>query len=310
MLSTSTSRRRICWGVAALVFVAVPANAGGPKPNPDTATSSHCSSAQYHQFDFWLGDWDVFEADKRVARVEVDRVLDGCALRERYNDEDGKQGQSLNMYDAGAKTWRQTWFTSRGEFLAIKGGIESGAMVLAGAFVNADGPDKLVRGTWTPDGNDVRETAITSTDEGKTWQPWFDLKFRPRLAATKTDDINALKALDTEYQAAVKINDVATMDRLLADDFTLVTGSGKVYSKNDLLEEARSGRVQYEHQEDAEQTARVWGDTAVVTARLWEEGTDNGKAFDKTVWFSDTYVRTPTGWRYVFGQSSLAPPKP
>jgi len=34
-------------------------------------------------------------------------------------------------------------------------------------------------------------------------------------------------ALDTEYQAAVKANDVATMDRILADDFVLVTGLGK-----------------------------------------------------------------------------------
>jgi len=35
------------------------------------------------------------------------------------------------------------------------------------------------------------------------------------------------------------------------------------------------------------------------------EGTEEGKAFDYKLWFSDTYVRTPTGWRYVFGQASL-----
>jgi hypothetical protein len=33
------------------------------------------------------------------------------------------------------------------------------------------------------------------------------------------------------------------------------------------------------------------------------------RAFDYTLWFSDTYVRTPNGWRYVFGQSSLPLPK-
>jgi hypothetical protein len=38
----------------------------------------------------------------------------------------------------------------------------------------------------------------------------------------------------------------------------------------------------------------------VITAKLWEKGTDAGKPFDYTAWFSDTYVRTPTGWRYVF----------
>ena len=58
-------------------------------------------------------------------------------------------------------------------------------------------------------------------------------------------------------------------------------------------------------QEDSAQTVRVWGDAAVITAKLWEKGTENGKPFDYTVWFTDTYVRTATGWCYVFGQSSL-----
>jgi ketosteroid isomerase-like protein len=118
-----------------------------------------------------------------------------------------------------------------------------------------------------------------------------------------------IAALDTEYQAAVEKNDAATMDRILADDFVLVTGMGKVYTKADLLEEARSGRVDYEYQRDREQTVRVWGDTAVITALLEAKGTDDGKPFDYKLWFSDTYVRTPAGWRYVFGQAStrLAP---
>jgi len=107
----------------------------------------------------------------------------------------------------------------------------------------------------------------------------------------------------------VKNNDAATMDQILADDFVLVTGSGKTYGKTDLLNEARSGHIIYEHQEDSEQTIRVWGDSAVVTAKLWEKGTENGKPFDYTVWFSDLYLRTPSGWRYEFGQSSLLPRK-
>ena len=41
------------------------------------------------------------------------------------------------------------------------------------------------------------------------------------------DDKKTVAALDAEYQAAVKINDASTMNRILADDFILVTGSGK-----------------------------------------------------------------------------------
>ena len=123
-----------------------------------------------------------------------------------------------------------------------------------------------------------------------------------------TVDAKIVAALDTEYQAAVKNNDADTMDRILSDDMVVVLGSGKIYTKADLLQMARTRRVQYEHQEDSDQTVRVWGDTAVVTAKIWLKGTDEGKPFDWHVWFSDTYARTPAGWRYVHGQASLPLP--
>jgi ketosteroid isomerase-like protein len=117
--------------------------------------------------------------------------------------------------------------------------------------------------------------------------------------------------LDTEYQAAVKANDAATMDRILADDFVLITGRGKTFSKADLLRAARDEDAIYEHQEELEQKVRVWGDTAVVTALLWIKGTSEGQAFERKLWFSDTYVRTAQGWKYVLGQASLPlPPEP
>jgi ketosteroid isomerase-like protein len=126
---------------------------------------------------------------------------------------------------------------------------------------------------------------------------------------TSTEDIKAIiAALDTEYQSAVKNNDVVTMDRILADDFILVTGRGNAYNKTDLLDTAKNKDVIYEHQEDTQQTVRVWGDTAVITALLWQKGLNQGVPFDDHLWFSDTYVRTPDGWRYVFGQASIRLP--
>src|ERR1044072_3587827 len=121
----------------------------------------------------------------------------------------------------------------------------------------------------------------------------------------RTHDESLVAALDTEYQAAVKHNDVATMERILADDFVLVTGNGTVYTKADLLKEASEQTIIYEHQEDFQQTVRLWGDTAIVTALLWAKGLDRGQPFEYKVWFSDTYVFTAAGWRYVFGQASL-----
>ncbi len=127
---------------------------------------------------------------------------------------------------------------------------------------------------------------------------------------TPTADAAQVAALDIEYQAAVKRNDADTMARILADDFVLVLGNGTVHTRADLLQAARSRSVAWEQQDEVEgsQTVRVWGDTAVVTAKLWIKGQRAGAAFDRMLWFSDTYVRTASGWRYAFGQASLPLP--
>ena len=126
--------------------------------------------------------------------------------------------------------------------------------------------------------------------------------------AASEDDAKTVAALDTAYQAAVKANDADGMDRILADDFTLVTGRGQTFSKADLLKDARAKTVVYEKQDEIEQKVRVFGDTAVVTALLWIKGIGDGKAFERKLWFSDTYVRRTDGWKYVFGQASLPLP--
>jgi ketosteroid isomerase-like protein len=131
------------------------------------------------------------------------------------------------------------------------------------------------------------------------------------LKASSEEDAKTVAALDTKYQAAVKSNAAATMDQILADGFVLVTGRGKVYSKADLIESARNKEVTYERQDEepGTQKVRVWGDTAVVTALLWIKAVQGDKPIDYKLWFSDTYVRTPAGWRYVFGQASLPLPQ-
>ena len=128
--------------------------------------------------------------------------------------------------------------------------------------------------------------------------------------ASPAQDAKTVADLDTQYQAAVKRNDAAAMDRILHDDFVLVLGDGEVATKADLLQLARSKTIVWEKQDEepGSQKVRTWGDTAVVTAKLWIKGKQSGKPFDRKLWFSDTYVRTKTGWRYAFGQASLPLP--
>lgn len=121
----------------------------------------------------------------------------------------------------------------------------------------------------------------------------------------ENDDEAIVAAIDAQFQQAVKENDVDTMDRILADGFVLVTGRGRVFTKADLLHEARNGTMVYERQDDSHQVVRIWGDTAIITALLHAKGMNAGEPFDYQLWFSDVYLRTSNGWQYVFGQSSL-----
>jgi hypothetical protein len=168
--------------VAVVVLSArIGGQAAGAVSPPQSPKPGSCVAAEYRQFDFWVGDWDAFEGDgptAKVARTQVDLILDGCVLRENYEGTDGHKGQSFSVYDASRKVWHQSWVTNRGQLLIVEGKIQAGEMVLSGVDHAAD-RRTLVRGTWKPVSGGVRETGVTSADGGKTWKPWFDLLFRP-----------------------------------------------------------------------------------------------------------------------------------
>jgi hypothetical protein len=145
-----------------------------------------CTAPEYRQFDFWVGNWDAYEATgstKVVARTLVTPMLGGCVLGEVYQQNDGLVGESYSIYDSSRKQWHQSWVTNRGGLLLLDGWLEEGRMVLIGREHRPDGTSSLIRGVWWPEGDAVRERADRSTDGGKTWTPVFDLVFRPHRAA-------------------------------------------------------------------------------------------------------------------------------
>lgn len=130
--------------------------------------------------------------------------------------------------------------------------------------------------------------------------------------ADPESDRREVARLDTAYQAAVERNDAAAMADILHPDMILVVGRGVTVTREQLLDSARTHEIEYDAQVEDEgtQVVRLYGkDTAIVTARLWLKGTrKDGSKMDRRLWFSDTYVRTPGGWKYAFGQSSIELP--
>ncbi len=139
-----------------------------------------CSSAEYRQFDFWLGSWDVVSAayPGAVSRSRISRVNDGCTVLEQYTTQVAYEGTSLNFYDAGRKAWHQTWIDNQGGAIYLEGALAGNAMVLS----TTTSTQNIQRITWTPlpDGR-VRQHWEATGDSGATWATVFDGYYTKRL---------------------------------------------------------------------------------------------------------------------------------
>lgn len=135
-----------------------------------------CASAEHHQLDFWIGDWEVKDATGALAGTNrIDPILGGCVLQENWQGAESMSGKSFNIYSVADGKWHQTWVDDRGVRLDLAGGIEDDKMVLRGEAPSPKDPTKRIlhRITWEKlDGGRVL-TWDVSTDGGGTWQVVF-----------------------------------------------------------------------------------------------------------------------------------------
>lgn len=153
-----------------------------PAPAPQTRPPA-CTSADHRAFDFWVGEWQVrpFAGGPFVARSKIERLYDGCAIRENWMPPNRGGGGSLSNYDRNTGKWHQTWVDSSGTRVLFEGGMQGDAMVLTGLWHDIIGPGKhgLVRMTYSREQGGVRQKGEVSADNGATWTPSFDFLYLP-----------------------------------------------------------------------------------------------------------------------------------
>lgn len=134
-------------------------------------------SAEARQFDFWVGDWEVFNtAGQKAGTNSVQLFSDGCGLLENWTGTIG-DGKSINFYDSGTGKWYQSWIGTGGGALRYAGNFKDGAMRFEGETM-ANGQKTLQKLTFTKiDENTVRQLFEASNDDGKTWVVTTDLKY-------------------------------------------------------------------------------------------------------------------------------------
>lgn len=143
--------------------------AGTPKGPP-------CSSSGHHQFDFWVGDWEVQTPKGTPAGVnKVEKILEGCAIRETWTASDGSHGTSISSYDAPAGRWTQTFVDDMGMVLVLEGDLRDGRMILSGRRSGPRGSSILNRIIWQKvEGDRIRQRWEQSPDDGKNWTLLFE----------------------------------------------------------------------------------------------------------------------------------------
>ena len=138
-----------------------------------------CRNPEYHHFDFWIGDWKVFDpAEKQLlGKNLVTREQDGCLLVEHWSASTGGQtGSSFNYFDIRDHKWHQLYIDNSGNagaFPELSGSLLDGKIVMLTA--NNNGTQS--RWTWYPldsSGKKVRQMAEQTTDGGKTWSITWD----------------------------------------------------------------------------------------------------------------------------------------
>jgi ketosteroid isomerase-like protein len=109
-----------------------------------------------------------------------------------------------------------------------------------------------------------------------------------------------------EIIEALGRTDVASLDRLFADDY-IVTQSFGLTSKTQLMEAYKDGRLKYTSASDKDLSVRVYGNTAVTTGELTLKGQNPNGDFTSNTRYTGVFVKQQGRWRLVAAQLSEIP---
>ena len=102
-----------------------------------------------------------------------------------------------------------------------------------------------------------------------------------------------------DWDRAMVANDAEAIGRYMADDWTIIGPDGSVGDKRTFLQLVESGALSHDVMESDDLTVRVYGDTAVVTARGVSGGQYQGQRFREVERSSCVFVRQEGHWKCV-----------
>ena len=130
------------------------------------------------------------------------------------------------------------------------------------------------------------------------------------LSSASAEDVqDQLKKMETDRAAAVVKGDVAALEKVTSDDYSLINMNGQMSDKSQMISNFKSGQTKLTSDEVSEMKVRVYGDTAVVTGKADIKGTLGGKDATGQIRFTRVYVKKGGRWQSVaFQQTRVSNP--
>jgi len=128
--------------------------------------------------------------------------------------------------------------------------------------------------------------------------------FDVAAAAPADEEAAGVAALERELVAAIAQKDLATYDRIVADDYVVFDSSGKQLTKADVVASYRAGTRGYTNLEIYDVVARVFGDTAIVTAKTKGFRHEDGRDVPNRVRYIRVFARREGHWQAVTQMSA------
>ena len=108
-----------------------------------------------------------------------------------------------------------------------------------------------------------------------------------------------IRHVEIEWGDAFERHDVATLDRLMADEYFLTDPLGNVRSKAETIAAIQRNEVLFLSTKSDAVNVRVTGDTAVVTGRSTFRGRYKGWSMAGQYQYTDVLVKRSGSWKAV-----------
>jgi len=149
-------------------------------PAADPAAPA-CATPAHGEFDFWIGDWVVTQADGKPAGTShVEKILAGCVVFENWQSAASPYaGKSFNTWDPLTGIWNQVWVDTGGATIQFSGRRKGNVMGMTGSQNTAEGTLYFQMSYTLNDDGTVRQLWQQSTDR-QQWKVIFDGIYRRR----------------------------------------------------------------------------------------------------------------------------------